>query len=199
MRDTRPRDLAYCGVLGAAALLLPVAFHMVSLGSAFMPMYLPLVLLSFHVRPLPAAVTAVMTPLLSGAVTGMPPFYPPVALVMAMELGVMAALVASVRTRWPGVNTWAVLVPVLLLGRALNVALVYGLARFMDLPAAFLAGLSFLSGWPGILLMMAVIPVTVRGGLRRTTLPPAVQRGGAVNADGEGSAPTAAATAGNGR
>lgn len=186
MRDTRSRDLAYCGVLGAAALLLPVVFHLLRLGSVFMPMYLPLVLLGFYVRPAPAAVTAVVTPLLSGAVTGMPPFHPPVAVVMAAELGVMAALTAGVRTRWPRVNEWLLLAPVLLFGRALHVAAVYGLARVLELPAAFLAGLSFAAGWPGILLMMSVIPVTVRGGLRR---PAGV---------GAGSGP-AAGTAGEGR
>jgi hypothetical protein len=56
----------------------------IHLGHVFMPMYLPIVALAFFVRPLPAAVTAAMTPLLSGAVLGMPPFYPPVALMMAV-------------------------------------------------------------------------------------------------------------------
>ncbi|MFO7652386.1 MAG: ECF transporter S component, partial [Candidatus Krumholzibacteriia bacterium] len=59
------RELAFCGLFGAAALLLPVLFHVVHLGRLFMPMYLPLVALAFFVRPLPAAVTALMTPLLS--------------------------------------------------------------------------------------------------------------------------------------
>jgi hypothetical protein len=207
MRDTRARDLAYCGVLGAAALLLPVVFHLISLGSVFMPMYLPLVLLGFYARPVPAAVTAVVTPLLSGAVTGMPPFYPPVAVVMAAELGVTVALVASVRARWPGVNTWVLLAPALVLGRVLNTVLVYGLARVMELPAAFLAGLSLLSGWPGGLLMLAVIPVTVRGGFRRPVHPPAGGSRRAGGADRGESAPMAGAaveiaagkTAGTGR
>ena len=42
-----PRELAYSGVFGAAALLLPVLFHLVRLGAVFMPMYLPLVALAF--------------------------------------------------------------------------------------------------------------------------------------------------------
>jgi len=68
------RDLARCGLFGAAALLLPVLFHLLHLGHVFMPMYLPLVALAFFASPTPAAVTALLTPLLSGAVTGMPPF-----------------------------------------------------------------------------------------------------------------------------
>jgi hypothetical protein len=155
------RELALSGLLGAAALLLPVLFHLVQLGRVFMPMYLPLLLLAFLVRPAPAAVTALVVPLLSGALTGMPPFYPPVAPLMAMELALMAALVAGVRGRWPGASPFLVLAPVLVLGRALHVAMVYGAASFMDLPARFLAGVSLISGWPGLVLMMIVIPPVV--------------------------------------
>lgn len=119
-----PRELAYSGLFGAAALLLPVLFHLVHLGHVFMPMYLPLCALPFFVRPLPAAVTAALVPLLSGAATGMPPFYPPVAVFMSIELGVMAVLIALAVGHWPRANEWLVLIPVLLFGRVLYVALV---------------------------------------------------------------------------
>lgn len=157
-----PHELAYCGLFGAAALLLPVLFHLVHLGHVFMPMYLPLVALAFFVKPLPAAVTAFLVPLLSGAVTGMPPFYPPVALFMALELAVMAALIAAVVTRRPLVNEWLVLVPVLLFGRVLYVGLVYAFSLVIKLPAGFMAGLSLLGGWPGIILMIIAVPSVAR-------------------------------------
>jgi hypothetical protein len=32
----------------------------------------------------------------------------------------------------------------------------------MDLPAGFLAGLSFFAGWPGLLLIAVVVPTLVR-------------------------------------
>ena len=74
-QNVRARELAYCGLFGAAAMLLPVVFHLLKLGSMFMPMYLPLIALAFFVGPLPAALTSFMTPLLSGVLTGMPPFF----------------------------------------------------------------------------------------------------------------------------
>jgi len=166
-----PRELAYCGLFGAAALLLPVLFHLVRLGRVFMPMYLPLCALAFLVRPAPAAATAVIVPLLSGAVTGMPPFYPPVAIFMAIELGVMAALISLIVGRWPGANEWLVLIPVLLLGRVLYVAMVYAFSRLIALPAGFLAAVSFLSGWPGLVLMALVVPPVARVGRRTARLP----------------------------
>jgi hypothetical protein len=167
-RGPSPRDLAFCGLFGAAALLLPLLFHVFRLGHVFMPMYLPLCTLPFFVRPLPAAVTAALAPLLSGAVTGMPPFYPPVAVLMSIELAIMAGLIAVIVRRWPAANEWLVLVPVLLFGRVLYVALVYAVSRLIGLPAGFMAGLSLLSGWPGILLMVLVVPPVAR--LRRRTV-----------------------------
>lgn len=127
-----------------------------------MPMYLPLVALAFFVRPLPAATTAGIVPVLSALATGMPPLYPPVAPIMALELAAMAALIAAARRRWPRAAELAVLLPVLLLGRVLSVGMAAGFARLVELPAAWVAGLSLVSGWPGILLMLAAVPVIVR-------------------------------------
>ena len=165
--DLTPRELAYCGLFGAAALLLPVLFHIIHLGRMFLPMYLPLVALAFFVRAWPAAVTALVTPLLSGFITGMPPFYPPVAVFMAVELAAMAALLAATCALRPRINPWIVLIPVLLLGRLLSVALVYSFALFIELPAKFMAGLSLVSGWPGLILILLVVPGTVE--IARTT------------------------------
>jgi ubiquinone/menaquinone biosynthesis C-methylase UbiE len=181
-------DLAFCGLFGAAALLFPVVFHMVRLGHVFMPMYLPLVTLAFFVPPLPAATTAVVVPLLSGAVTGMPPFYPPVAVFMSLELAAMTAIVAAVVSRRPKANEVLLLAPVLLLGRVLYVALVYAFSRAIELPASFMAGLSLLGGWPGIVLMMAVVPPVAR--LRRSRRPAAAAavRGPVAKVAGDGAA-----------
>lgn len=165
-RPLSHRDLAYCGLFGAAALLLPVLFHLVHLGHVFMPMYLPLVTLAFFVRPVPAAVTALITPLLSGLATGMPSFYPPVAVFMALELAITVTVVSLIVQRWPGANPLLVLAPVLVLGRVLYVVLVYVFSLAISLPATFMAGLSVLTGWPGVLLMLAVVPPVVRAGAR---------------------------------
>ncbi len=158
----RARELAYGGIFGAAALTLPVLFHVLHMGHVFMPMYLPLVALAFFARPRVAALTALVVPILSGAATGMPPFYPPVAPVMAVELALMAALIGCFRRAWPRLPVWALLAAVLAVGRVVNAGLMFLAARAMHLPAGFVAGISLLSGWPGLILMMAVIPQLVR-------------------------------------
>jgi len=158
----KPRELAYCGLFGAAALLLPVLFHLMHLGHIFMPMYLPLVALAFFVPPKDSALTALLVPLLSGAVTGMPPFFPPVAPVMSVELALMAFLIGIFRVAFPRVPALITLILTLAVGRIVNVVLLYAAAKIMSLPAGFAASISLLSGWPGLLLMTAVIPQLVR-------------------------------------
>lgn len=158
----RARETALCGVFGAAALLLPVLFHLVRLGHIFMPMYLPLMALSFYVGPRMAGLTALTLPLLSSAMTGMPPMYPPVALLMAVELSAMATIASWLSHRFHRLPAAIILAPTLVAGRLLYVGLVYLVSMFIDLPAAFVAGLSLLSGWPGVVLMLVAIPSMVK-------------------------------------
>jgi hypothetical protein len=156
-----PRDLAYAGLMGAAALLLPALFHLLHLGHVFMPMYLPLVALGFLVGARAASATALVVPLLSGVITGMPPFHPPTAPFMAAELAVMAGLVSWGSRRWPG-RVLVVLVPVLLLGRVLQAGAGYVVGLVLELPAGFMSAWAVAKGWPGLVLMVVVIPPLVR-------------------------------------
>lgn len=156
------REGLTAGAFGAAALLLPFLFHMLQLGHVFMPMYIPLVTLAFYVSPAVAMTTAFLVPLLSSVLTGMPPLYPPIAPIMALELAIMAGAIALSRRRLTTVPAPGILVAVLIAGRMLHVGLVYVASLAMDLPAGFLAGVSVLTGWPGVLLMIVVIPVLLR-------------------------------------
>ena len=161
----KPRELATCGVFGAAALLLPTIFHLVHLGHVFMPMYLPLVALAFFVRPAAAGLTAFVVPLLSGFATGMPPVNPPVAYVMAVELSLMGMLISLAHGYVPAKPNYArvivVLTVALLIGRVLNAALFYAFSQAMELNPKPFALAALLSGWPGVVLMLVVIPQLV--------------------------------------
>jgi len=159
----QPRELALAGLFGAAGLALPFLFHLVQLGRVFLPMYLPLMALAFFASPLVTAATAFVVPLLSALLTGMPPWYPPVAPAMSLELACMGALAAFIwqrtgRRRW---SVLAVLVPVLVLGRGLQLGLGYLLGLMLDLPPEFLSLASLAAGFPGLILMCVVIPALV--------------------------------------
>lgn len=153
-----PRDLAFGGLFGAAAIAFPPLFHLVQLGHVFMPMYIPLMALPFFVRWREAALIAFLVPVLSAMVTGMPPLLPPVAPVMSAELATMAGALAVLRRRWPAASPLALLAPVLVAGRFLNAGLMYLASTALNLPAGFIAGISFFAGWPGVVLMLLIIP-----------------------------------------
>lgn len=156
------KNIAFCSVFGAGAFLLPVIFHVFHIGHIFMPMYLPLVTLAFFVSPLYAGLTSFILPLLSGLITGMPPFYPPVAIIMSIELCVMSIIISFSYRTFPKINTIFLLIVTLFIGRVLNVLMVYLFTIFVKLPSKFVAGTSFLSGWPGITLMLVIIPVILK-------------------------------------
>jgi hypothetical protein len=162
------RDLAFAGVFGAAGLLLPFVFHVLHLGHIFMPMYIPIVALGFLVRPGTAATTGLIVPILSAALTGMPPFYPPVAPIMAIELSLIAGTLSFVSRHVSSLSIWILLPAALIVGRIVNAGLSYLAASAMDLPAGYIAGISFIAGWPGILLMLIIIPPAIRA-LKRVT------------------------------
>lgn len=158
-----PRELALGGLFGAAALALPFLFHLLQLGRVFLPMYLPLMALAFFASPAVAAATSFVVPLLSALLTGMPPWYPPVAPFMSVELACMAALAAFVWRRI-GRRKWtilAVLAPVLVLGRGMQLVMGYLLGLMLDLPPEFMSLASVAAGLPGLILMCVVIPALV--------------------------------------
>ena len=82
----------------------------------------------------------------------------PVAPVMSIELSLMAVTLALLRVLWPRLNPLVLLVPVLVLGRFISAGLMYLASRALELPAAYVAGISFIAGWPGVLLMFVVVP-----------------------------------------
>ncbi|MGQ9732207.1 MAG: ECF transporter S component [Candidatus Zipacnadales bacterium] len=153
------RDMVLGGLFGALAIVLPIAFHAVQLGKAFLPMYLPVLALGMLVAWEVAASVGVMAPLLSAALTGMPPA--PLAPIMAVELGVLG-LSASLCRGW---RVPVPLVPVLAIitTRAVGsvaVLLIAPLTGFKQGVYAYLVG-SVVGSIPGLVLLLTVVPAAV--------------------------------------
>ena len=64
-----------------------------------MPMFYPLALAGFLVAPPLAMITGVAAPLVSALLTGMPPFYPPIAFIMMAEALLFTALPQELQKR----------------------------------------------------------------------------------------------------
>jgi hypothetical protein len=159
-QSDRLRWMVVNAVMMALGLTLPMVFHAVGLGSKFLPMLLPLLLNGF-LSPLRWAVfTGAATPLVSAVLTGMPPLYPPVAAVMAVE-GVVLSAVAGLLYRAGGRRPWPALVAAVVCDRLTSVGLSWLLAKLLGLPPALSAGAALLQGLPGVALQLVVVPLVL--------------------------------------
>ena len=165
MKARTLRGMVTSAAMAALGLTLPMAFHAVGLGSKFAPMLLPLVLNGF-LSPLPWAVlTGAVVPLISALLTGMPPLYPPVALLLCLE-GAVSAGVAAALYRVSR-RIWLPLIASIVCGRAAALALTWFAARWLGLPPAIASLAALAQGLPGIALQLAVIPLVVRALAKR--------------------------------
>ncbi len=156
------RSMVTSAVMAALALVLPAIFHAVGLGSKFLPMLLPLLLNAFLSSMGWAVLTAALIPWISTFVTGMPPIYPPVALVMSAEAGCMA-LVAGILYRLGRRRVWPALIAAIITDRIVSFLLTLALSSRFGLPARAVAVSSFIYGLPGVALQLAVVPIVLKG------------------------------------
>lgn len=133
----------------------------VGLGSSLLPLLLPLLLNGFLVPFSWAVATAALAPIVSGLLTGMPPFYPPIALMMSAEATVLSG-VAAIVYRLTRPRVWPALAAAIVLGRSTMVGLTWQLAGSFGLPPTLSAVALIVQGLPGVLLQCAVVPVAVR-------------------------------------
>jgi hypothetical protein len=153
------RAMVISAAMCALGLALPPVFHAAGLGSKFLPMLLPLLLNGFLSPPGWAAAVGFAVPLISTLTMGMPPLYPPVAVVMAVEGATLGGMAALLRRRLP---LWPSLVVAIVCGRAVMFAGTWLMASALSLPPAVTAGVALLQGLPGVALQLVTVPVAVR-------------------------------------
>ncbi|MDR5698081.1 MAG: DUF1893 domain-containing protein [Armatimonadota bacterium] len=168
--------VAGAGLGLALAILLPMVFHTLGLGPAFLPMHIPVLLTGALFGAGVGLVVGAAAPLFSAVLTGMPPLSPPVAQLMTVELATYGAVAGWLRIRLarrrlqrpsaiprlPGhlATEYAWLLCALVAGRvALGLAAaalgpVFGLPVS---PAAYVHA-AILTGLPGLTLQIAVVP-----------------------------------------
>ncbi|MDR1464496.1 MAG: ECF transporter S component [Oscillospiraceae bacterium] len=162
-----------CGaVFLALGVLLPEVFHL-ALGQAggklFLPMHLSVLLAGCFLGWQYGLVIGTVTPLLSFLLTGMPPV--PTLFLMMAELAFygLASGIFNRRLRSREHGSWLRIVGSVLLaqlcGRAAYLGVLFLLGTLLGLPkipgpeAVFAAAVT---GWPGILFQLALVPVLVR-------------------------------------
>ncbi len=159
------RDLVVAGLMLALALVLPfVTMHVPSIGSALLPMHLPVLICGFICGWRYGLAVGLIAPLMRSLMFGMPPMYP-TALAMCFELaayGLLAGLLFNLLPK-KKLYTYATLVLAMLGGRAVwgvVSAILYGVSGSGFTFQMFLAG-AFVNALPGILLQLLIIPPIV--------------------------------------
>ena len=155
------RDMVWGGVWGALALFLPVLFHPLGLGSHLMPMFLPLLIAGCTLHLRTGLILSVSIPLISSLFTGMPPLYPPIAILMILEVSAMNLWLfwAYRKKRW---NIFFALIVAFLIQRVVRVIFILIAQQFIILPESWLMVWALLWGLPGVVLQTALIPWIIK-------------------------------------
>ncbi len=157
------KKITLSAIFIAIAIVLPIAFHALGLGSTFLPLHIPVLIAGFIVGPIYGLIVGVVSPLLSGLITGMPPFAPPYAVVMAFELGAYGFL-AGLFYQKLKMNEWVSLILSMAGGR-----IVYGFVAFLLMsvlgifkfdPIAYVTT-GIVTAWPGMIIQLVLIPTLV--------------------------------------
>lgn len=153
------REITASGLFTAIGVLLPVIFHALGLGSAFLPMHIPALMAGFVLSVPYAAAVGAATPLLSSLMTGMPPAFP-VMPYMVFELAAYASVVSALRRKFK-LNPYLSLIVSMAAGRAVSGIAVWILTVVFGAqlpgPLVFVSG-AVVTGLPGIILQLVVIP-----------------------------------------
>lgn len=154
-------EMIWGGIFGALAVFLPVIFHAFNLGAEFMPMFFPILVAGFTLYWRVSLVLSVLVPLLSSFLTGMPPLYPPIALLMCLEFIVMTQIAywTYQRMKW---SIFLSLSLAFLMERAVLIFYILTMSRLLHLPGEWLLLPRLIRNMPGIILNFIFLPVLVK-------------------------------------
>ena len=159
--NIHPRELIIAALFDAWGLAMPVLFHAFGLGAVFLPMFIPLLIMGFFVGPATAVLNAFMVPLISALLTGMPPLYPPLAVIISFETAALAGI-ASLCYRTAGWNMWVSMIAAIAAERFVLAAAAIWIAPLFAFPPFMLSIGSLAASMPGILLLIVITPIVIK-------------------------------------
>lgn len=155
-----PAEILLGGLFIALALALPLAFHLVGLGSAFLPMFFPIITAGYLLSLKISLIVGLASPLISALLTGMPPLYPPIAFIMMAE-GVVLVSLPYLLNQKLRLNIWLSLIVTMIGDRLVLLLATIIISQWLKLPGVVLGLSSLIKGLPGIILIFLVIPPLV--------------------------------------
>jgi riboflavin transporter FmnP len=151
----------------ALAVLFPMIFHQFGMaGRIFLPMHIPVLLAGCICGPLSGMIIGLLAPALSFALTAMPPSYAVPLMTIELSLYGLAAGLFYYRLR---LNVYIALIISLILGRIGFAIGLLILGLFIELPYGVKTyfSISVITGLPGIIIQLVVIPPIVAAVMRR--------------------------------
>ena len=159
----RARFIAYTALLIALGILIPILFHQTGVGGKiFLPMHFPVIIGGLLFGPLCGLLVGFFSPVLSFLMTGMPPF--PLVLGMVPELIAYGTVSGWLHGRLK-FSVWIALPVAMVSGRIALGLVWWAMFHLMDLsapPMVFVMG-GLVTGLPGIIGQLALIPLLLRG------------------------------------
>ena len=173
MKLSYAKKLVYTAVCSALCVVLPMAFHAIqNAGSIFLPMHIPVLLCGLMCGWPFGFICGLLGPLLSSLLTGMPPAAMlPSMIIECAAYGCITGLVIQyVRTKHPVADLYISMVTAMVLGRVFA-----GLAKSFifspgTAPFAWVTT-SLVTGIPGIVIQLILIPLVVVSLTRAKLLP----------------------------
>ena len=176
------KNMTLTAVCVALCVVLPIAFHSIpDAGSVFLPMHIPVLICGMICGWPYGFICGLMGPLVSSALTGMPP----IAILPAMMLecgtyGMVSGIMLKlVRTRSTYGDLYSALVTAMLAGRVMS-----GIAKAL----IFMPGISmtawvtasFITALPGILIQLVFLPSVVLTLMKARIIPVRYTKGEAA-------------------
>lgn len=156
------RNLCAAALLMATSILLPQLFHLVggpAAGGLFLPMHIPVLIAGLLLGPFYGTVVAVFAPVISFLMTGMPPAaILPFMLAELVAYGLITGFLSA-----KGCNLYLSLIAAQVGGRLVNAAVLLGAASLfhLNVPPVVSVWTSVISGIPGIVIQLLLIPAIV--------------------------------------
>ncbi len=164
MKTNIVREIVLASFFIALGIVLPIAFHAIGQGAAFLPMHIPVLLAGFVLNAPFAIIVGITTPILSSLLTSTPPVFP-VLPFMTFELATYG-LMTSILYRRLKLNVYVSLVGAMISGRLVATIVVWIMTSFffvkLPTPMVWLSGV-VMAGIPGIIIQLLLVPVLVFG------------------------------------
>ena len=156
----RTQQITLSAMFMALAILFPMIFHAVGLGSIFLPMFWPIAAAAFFLNIPMAVGVAILASLLSSLLTGMPPIAPPILHVMIVELVFLTVTIGLLYRHTRLGLIWIQLIG-LLISRIVLFFVVMVVAPLFGLPGTIFSIAMIIQGVPGVIAIVIFVPIIV--------------------------------------